>query len=181
MSKENAGSAPALSIQKFNKALHDRSAFSCGTESIDNFLKYTLSGEVKSGMVVAWVATKGDESAVLGFYTLGAMSISAEIGLKDWRRTSVPEIPVIFIRALGVHEDVQGMGYGKALVSDAIKRCINLSEQMGAFAIVLDVIEDDQFERRWKFYSDIGFQPLNDPNNKNRVYISLTKAGKIAP
>ena len=53
MSKENSGNMPTLNIQKFNKALHDRSAFSCGTESIDNFLKYTLSGEIKSGMVVA--------------------------------------------------------------------------------------------------------------------------------
>ena len=140
MSKENAGDRPTLNIQRFNKALHDRSVFSCGTESIDNFLKYTLSGEIKSGMVVAWVATKGSEPDVLGFYTLGALSISAEIGLKEWRRSSVPEIPVIFIRALGVHEEIQGMGIGKALIADAIERCIRISEQMGAFAIVLDVI-----------------------------------------
>ena len=83
MSKENAGNGPTLNIQKFNKALHDRSVFSCGTESIDNFLKYTLSGEIKSGMVVAWVATKDSKPDVLGFYTLGALSISAEIGLKE--------------------------------------------------------------------------------------------------
>lgn len=130
-------------------------------------------------MVVAWVVTKNSEPDVLGFYTFGALSISAEIGLKEWRRSSVPEIPVIFIRALGVHEDIQGMGIGKALIADAIKRCIRISEQMGAFAIVLDVIDDDQFERRWKFYSDIGFKCLDDPTNKNRVYFSLTKAGKI--
>ena len=129
-------------------------------------------------MVVAWVATKGSEPEVLGFYTLGALSISVEIGLKEWQRSSVPEIPVIFIRALGVHEEIQGMGIGKALIADAIERCIRISEQIGAFAIVLDVIDDDKFERRWKFHSDIGFKCLDDPKNKNRVYISLIKAGK---
>ena len=77
-----------------------------GTESFDNFLKHALPGEFKSGMVVAWVATKGSEPEVLGFYTLGALSISVEIGLKEWQRSSVPEIPVIFIRALGVHEEI---------------------------------------------------------------------------
>lgn len=69
------------------------------------------------GMVAAWVATKGDDREIFGFYTLGASSISSRDGMKEWQRTSTPEIPVIFIRALGVRQDSHGVGIGKALIA----------------------------------------------------------------
>ena len=77
MSAEAAADTPALTIAKFEKALHDRSAFSCGFAPIDNFLKSSLSDQIKAGMVAAWIATDGDDPAVLGFYTLGAMAVRA--------------------------------------------------------------------------------------------------------
>ena len=40
-------------------------------------------------------------------------------------------------------------------------------------AIVLDVLEDDHFDRRWKFYADLGFKSLGDPDNPHRVYITI--------
>ena len=80
MPAETGAKLPALTIAKFDKALHDRSAFSCGFAPIDNFLKSSLSDQVKDGMVTAWIATADGDSAVLGFYTLGAMAVRAEVG-----------------------------------------------------------------------------------------------------
>ena len=53
MPAETGATLPALTIAKFDKALHDRSAFSCGFAPIDNFLKSSLSDQVKDGMVTA--------------------------------------------------------------------------------------------------------------------------------
>ena len=164
---------PALTIAKFDKALHDRSAFSCGFAPIDNFLKSSLSDQIKAGMVTAWIATADNDPAVLGFYTLGAMAIRANLGPKKWQRAGVPDIPVIYIRAVAVREDSQGMGLGTALVIDALKRCLEIADQMGAAAIALDVLQDDHFDRRWKFYAELGFQPLGDPDNPYRVFIPM--------
>lgn len=75
MPTEEGADLPALTIAKFDKALHDRSAFSCGFAPIDNFLKSSLSDQVKDGMVTAWIATADGDSAVLGFYMLGAMAV----------------------------------------------------------------------------------------------------------
>ena len=163
----------SLTIAKFDKALHDRSAFSCGFAPIDNFLKSSLSDQVRDGMVTAWLATTDRDRAVLGFYTLGAMAVRPNLGPKAWQRARVLDVPVIYIRAVAVLEAMQGKGLGTALVIDAIRRCAAIAEQMGAAAIVLDVLQDDHFERRWKFYADLGFQPLQDPDNPNRVYISM--------
>ena len=173
MPAEAAADTPALTIAKFDKALHDRSAFSCGFAPIDNFLKSSLSDQIKAGMVTAWIATAGDDPAVLGFYTLGAMAVRAELSPKKWQRAGIPDIPVIYIRAVAVDENAQGMGLGTALVIDAMKRCLEIADQIGATAIVLDVLQDDHFERRWKFYGELGFQPLHDPNNLHRVFMPM--------
>jgi GNAT superfamily N-acetyltransferase len=173
MPAETAADPPALTIAKFDKALHDRSAFSCGFGPIDNFLKSSLSDQIKAGMVAAWIATSGDDPDVLGFYTLGAMAVRANLGPKKWQRTGVPDIPVIYIRAVAVREDMQGKGFGTALVVNAMRRCLRIAEEMGAAAIVLDVLKDDRFERRWRFYEQLGFRPLGDPDNAVRVFIPM--------
>jgi GNAT superfamily N-acetyltransferase len=170
---DSAAGTAALSIAKFNKALHDRSAFSCGFTPIDNFLKSSLSDQIKGGLVTAWVATSGDDPAVLGFYTLGAMAVRAHFGPSKWQRSGVPDIPVIYIRAVAVRKDMQGRGLGTALLLDAMKRSLVITEQMGAAAIVLDVLEDQHFEQRWKFYIDLGFKPLRDSDNPRRVFIPM--------
>ena len=174
MPAETTADTPALTIAKFDKALHDRSAFSCGFAPIDNFLKSSLSGQIKAGMVTAWVATSGDDPAILGFYTLGAMAVRANRGPSKWQRAGVPDIPVIYIRAVAVHEDMQSKGLGTGLLVDAMKRCIEIADQMGAAAIVLDVLEDEHFDRRWRFYAELGFQPLGDPDNSHRVFIPMS-------
>lgn len=168
------GDAPApLKISKFNKEHHDRSQFTCGFKPIDNFLKKSLSDHVRSGMVAAYIATEERSKLVLGFYTLGALSVRADIGPKAWDRARIPDIPVIYIRAVAVHQTWQGRGLGTALVVDALKRCCEIADQMGAAAVVLDVLRDAHFDRRLAFYKNLGFAPLEDPGNPDRVFISL--------
>ena len=173
MPADKSAGEPALTIAKFDKSLHKRSGFSCGFGPIDNFLKSSLSDQVKEGMVTAWIATADGDPAVLGFYTLGAMAVRPAFGPKNWQRARVPDVPVIYVRAVAVHKDRQGNGLGTALVIDAMKRCLGISEQMGAAAIVLDVLDGEHFDRRWKFYADLGFQPLSDPDNPLRVFIPM--------
>lgn len=173
MATDPEAGLPALTISKFDKALHDRSAFSCGFAPINNFLKSSLSDQVKDGMVSAWIAAAEGDSAVLGFYTLGAMAVRAEFGPKKWQRARVPDVPVIYIRAVAVREDMQGKRLGTALIIDAMERCLSIADQMGVAAIVLDVLDGNDFGRRWKFYADLGFRPLNDPDNPSRVYIPM--------
>ena len=101
------------------------------------------------------------------------MAVRADLGPKPWHRARVPDVPVIYIKAVAVRQDQQGRGLGTALLVDAMRRYLGLSDQLGAAAIVLDVLKDDAFERHWKFYEGLGFRSLNDPDNPNRVYISM--------
>lgn len=173
MPSDSPAETAALSIARFEKALHDRSAFFCGFTPIDNFLKSSLSDQFKGGLVTAWVATSEGDPAVLGFYTLSAMAVRAIDGPTKWQRSGVPDIPVIYIRAVAVRKDIQGKGLGTALLLDAMKRSLAITEQLGAAAITLDVLEDQHFEQRWKFCIDLGFRPLGDPDNPRRVFMPM--------
>ena len=175
MQAESAAEVPALTIARLDKTKHDRSEFSCGFAPIDNFLKLSLSEHVKPGLVTAWVATEGDDPSVLDFYPLEAM---ADLSPNAWKRSGVPDIPVVYIRAVTVHEARQGAKLWQALLIDAMRRCVRISEEMGAAAITFDVLEDENFERRWAFYECLGFVSLGDPENPKRVYITMADVRK---
>lgn len=173
MPTDGVAGRPALIIARFDKTLHNRDGFSCGLGPIDNFLKSSLSDHVRNGFVSAWMATAGGDRAVLGFYTLGALAVRADLGPTKWRRAGVPDIPVIYVRVVAVRTDMQGRGLGTALVVDAMKRCLGIADQMGAAAIVLDVLEDENVDRRRAFYGELGFRSLGDPDNPHRVFIPM--------
>ena len=54
-----------------------------------------------------------------------------------------------------------------------MRRCVDISRRMGAAAIVLDVMRDADVDRRLRFYEDLGFRRLGDPENLDRVYGSI--------
>jgi hypothetical protein len=68
---------------------------------------------------------------------------------------------------------MQGKHLGTALIIDAMKRCLGIADQMGAAAIVLDVLDGSDFDRRWTFYADLGFAPLGGPDNPRRVFMPM--------
>jgi GNAT superfamily N-acetyltransferase len=173
MPASSAADAPALTIARFDKALHDRSGFSCGFTSIDNFLNSSLSDQIRAGMVVAYVATAGDDPAVLGFHTLGAMAVRADLGPGAWQRAGVPDVPVIYLRADAVRQDMQRRGLGTALMVDAMRRCRDIADRIGAAAIILDVLRDAHVGRRRTFSADLGFRTLADPENAERMFIPM--------
>ncbi|MBD0866066.1 MAG: GNAT family N-acetyltransferase [Rhodobacteraceae bacterium] len=168
-----------MKIEKFDNARHNRSAFYCGIDPIDNFLKSSLSDQIKVGNVVAKVATADGGRDVLGFYTLGAMAVTAGPGPKRWQSTGVPYIPVIYIRAVAVHKNMQGKGYGTALMVDAMRCSLKVADQIGVAAIVLDVLRDDHFAQRRCFYEWPGFRPLKDPDNPERVHIPMADLREV--
>lgn len=174
MPTDRAALEPPLTIAPFDKARHARQAFSCGHAPIDSFLRSSLSDQIRAGLVVAYMATAGTDPAVLGFHTLGALAVRADLGPKAWQRARVPDIPVIYIRAIAVRTNRQGQGFGTALVVDAMRRCTGIAARMGAAAIVLDVLEDDHSERRHAFYAHLGFRALNDPDIPHRVFIPMS-------
>lgn len=160
-------------IRKFDKALHDRSAFSCGVDQIDNWLKNSISDQIKYNRLVVWCATD-QERRLCGFYALNAHSVRPEAASALARRKERNPIPVIYLPAIAVASDLQGQSVGTALMGHAIRQGVDISEKAGTAALVLDVLEDDNFDRRKAFYEQIGFTLLGD--DPKRFYLPMNTA-----
>ena len=64
----------ALTIEPLGKR-HDRKFFSCGLPELDCYLARQAGQDVRRRIARAFVCTAGETDAVLGFYTLSALSI----------------------------------------------------------------------------------------------------------
>src|SRR6516165_5348756 len=106
-------------IKKLTRA-HNREAFDCGEETLNDFLRTKARKWAESGMGVTRVALPThDDPTIVGYYTLAASSLdrSALPGLKSGPR----QIPVILLGRLAVDVKYQGQGIGDRLLLHALR------------------------------------------------------------
>lgn len=172
-------------IEQFKKALHDRSAFSCGVDPIDNWVKNSITEETKSDRVRLWCGTD-PSGALFGVYALNPHSIAVEdAGQLSTKREaqalergrSAKPVPVLYLTCLAIDQRFQKMGLGEALMGHAIQKAVKLSEEIPVSAIVLDVYDDDNFGRRLEFYQRLGFHSF-DEDKPARMYLPIVDARK---
>lgn len=167
--------APAWRIQAFDPDLHDRTAFSCGLERIDNFLKITARKHQDGDFTRIFVATRGNDVPVIGYYALNAHSLAGpELPDALSKRGPRHSIPAAYLSMIGVDKREQGHGLGVILLSDALKRIMKTADAIGLKAVVLDVVDDDGPEacqRRLAFYRRMGFRSF--PSRESRMFLTL--------
>ena len=72
---------------------HDRKAFSCGLPELDRYLSRQAGQDVRRRIARVFVCTAADGDAVLGFYTLSALSIEMN-ALPEELSRKLPRHPV---------------------------------------------------------------------------------------
>lgn len=162
-------------IEPFDPDKHDRTAFSCGVEQVDNFFKRTANKLAKADNARVYVMTAPD-GAIIGFYALNAHAIDYQDLPKKYARTRPAHgsIPAAFLSMIGVDQRYSGQGFGGDLLVDALLRVAQAAEHVGIAVVVLDVLDDgnpELIERRIKLYAGYGFQPL--PSNPLRMYLPV--------
>jgi GNAT superfamily N-acetyltransferase len=140
---------------------HDKSSFSCGKEMLDNYFWKQAKQDVKRKLAACFVSIDQDSNKIKGYYTLSSNSILNEL-IPDFFKKNLPnsysDIPTILLGRLAIVKDFQGKGFGAMLLMDALKRCFEISGSVGAFAIIVDPL-DDAAEQ---FYAKYGFVKLPD-------------------
>lgn len=151
-------------IEPFDPERHDRAAFACGVEAVDNFLKKTANKLARADNLRLYAMTD-PSGALIGFYALNAHAIDyAELPPRYARtRPGHGSIPAAYISMIGVDARHQGHGYGGDLLVDALTRIVHASDSIGIAVVILDVLDDgdaEQVARRKLLYESYGFQPL---------------------
>ena len=147
---------------------HDRAAFSCGLPELDRYLARQAGQDVRRRIARVFVCTAGDVDAVLGFYTLSALSIDLA-SLPDALSRRLPRhpVPCALIGRLAVDRSVHGHGIGRMLLADAVKRTVAAGEAVAMHALIVDAANEDAI----RFYERFGFSPLTD--NPMRLFLPL--------
>lgn len=148
----------SLRIEPLNRR-HDRTAFTCGDETVDQFLrqKAMQDQDLDLGRTCVLVDGGADSLKILGYHTLAIQQIPQD-EIPDKRPKIKRGIPVILIGQLGVDLTCQGEGYGELLLEDAQARVLEISKIVGVRSIVLDA----RNERLVTWYSSHGFLRLDD-------------------
>lgn len=162
-------------IEPFDPARHDRTAFSCGVEQVDNFFKKTANKLAKADNVRLFVMTEPDGD-VIGFYALNAHAVDyADLPPQYGRaRPGHGQIPAAYISMIGVDARFAGQGFGGDLLVDGLSRIARAADAIGIAVVMLDVLDCGQPElvaRRMKLYSGYGFAPL--PSQPLRLFLPI--------
>ena len=150
-------------------AQHNRAAFSCGVEPFDRCLRQQAGQEQRRNVAVPYVRVDTGTGALAGYYTLSAFTI-APASLPPATSRKLPRYaayPAILIGRLALDLRYQGQGLGRILLVDALGRCLDLSAEIGAIAVVVDAKD----ETALAFYEHLRFLRLLD--NDGRLYIPM--------
>lgn len=163
-------------IEPLDPSKHDRAAFSCGIDQVDNFFKRTANKLSQAGNLRVHVLTEPNGS-IIGFYALNAHSIDY-VDLPEKFRRDRPghgKIPAAYISMIGVDSRYQGQGFGGDLLVDCLSRIASAAQTIGIRVVLLDVLNcgrEDQVKRRAQLYSSYGFVSL--PGHVHRMFLPLS-------
>jgi len=129
---------------------HDLTGFSCGRPSLDDWLKQrALKSEGRS----ARTYVVAEEGKVVAFYCFAAGAVTHASAPKSLQRNMPDPLPVILLGRLAVDLTQQGRRIGRAMLVDALKRALQVSQQIGARAVMVHAID----EAAARFYQAAGF------------------------
>ena len=138
---------------------HEREQFRCGKPPLDHFLHALVSQYEKRKLGRTYVAVRPGENRVYGYYTLASGAVPFQsLPAKAAKKLPQHPAPVALLARLAVDVTMQGSGLGKHLLLDALKRCLDLSGQLGIHAVEVDAID----LAAKAFYEKFGFISLLD-------------------
>lgn len=126
-------------------ANHQVGGFDSGKPSLDDWLKRrALKNQSESASRTYVVAS--DDGDVHAYYALAAGSVIAAEATGAVRRNMSSPIPVVILARLAVDRRLQGKGFGKALLRDALLKTIQPADTIGVRALSIHTLDEDAAE-----------------------------------
>ena len=172
---------PALRIELFDPARHDRADFDCGVGRLNNYLKLSARKQQKDDMTRVHVVVEDGRARILGYHAinLGMMNVE-ELKRRPRGAPDHGEIPVLFLGQVAVDRIAQGSGLGGILMHHVFEKACMVSDMAGCHAIILDVMRDggeEAFMRRKAWYEGFGFATFT--SNSARMFLVMKQVRAI--
>lgn len=160
---------------------HDRGAFDCGDEALNQFLNRHARQSHEKGGAKTYLAVSENNEKVLGYYSLSPASIAYERAPEVIKRgLARHDVPVFRLGRLAIDLSVQSQGLGGQLLLAAGRRCLLVAAQVGGVALLIDA----KNERVAEWYANYGAVPLLDAHLSlllpfKTIHVALVTAGKL--
>lgn len=160
---------------------HDRGAFDCGDEALNQFLNRHARQSHEKGGAKTYLAVSENNEKVLGYYSLSPASIVYERAPEVIKRgLARHDVPVFRLGRLAIDLSVQSQGLGGQLLLAAGRRCLLVAAQVGGVALLIDA----KNERVAEWYANYGAVPLLDAHLSlllpfKTIHVALVTAGKL--
>jgi GNAT superfamily N-acetyltransferase len=136
---------------------HDRASFESGVEPLDRYFRVQAGQDARKNMAAPFVLVLPG-GVIAGYYTLS----STAVNVGEWppqimrKLPRYPLVPATLLGRLAVDRRLQGRGYGRYLLADALFRAVR--SEIASFAVIVDA--KDENARR--FYERESFLPFPD-------------------
>jgi len=144
---------------------HDRRSFTCGSQSLDQYLREQVTQDARRRVATCFVAL-GPDGDIAGYYTLAPTAIALD-ALPPERARKLPRYPVVpalLLGRLAIASSHQGKRLGAAMLADAISRATRA--EISGYAMVVDAKD----ETAARFYEYLEFMRLpGDPLRLIRI------------
>ena len=139
---------------------HDRTAFDCGDDTLNEYLRRYARQNHEAGGAKTFVAASSSEpTRVLGYYTIGPGAIEfVRVPADLTRRLGRHDVPVFRLGRLAVDRAAQGRGLGGDLLLAAGERALAVAAEVGGVALAIDAKSAEA--ARW--YTRFGAKTLLD-------------------
>ncbi|KOE80219.1 acetyltransferase (plasmid) [Vibrio alginolyticus] len=160
---------------------HDRGAFDCGNEVLNQFLYRHARQSHEKGGAKTYLAISDHDDTILGYYCLSPASIAYDRAPEVIKRgLARHDVPVFRLGRLAVDSSVQGLGLGGQLLLAAGRRSLLVAAQAGGVALLIDA--KNEHVAQW--YANYGAIPLLDVPLSlllpfKTIHTALTAAGKL--
>ena len=174
---EGCSVPPKVSNQEFRverlSDTHDRSAFSCGNDAIDRYLREQAGQDQRRRISTSFVLIDVANGAVAGFYSLAASAVEpSSLPEETSKRLLRRPLPVTLLGRLAVDLGYSGQRLGSRLLADALIRAAVASSNVGSMSVIVGAKDDAVRE----FYERHGFQPFAD--DPLRLFIPMADVAR---
>jgi GNAT superfamily N-acetyltransferase len=122
-------------------ARHLIDGFDCGVSSLNVWLEHRALPNQLAGATRAFVVETA-EGRVAGYYALAAGAVSRSAATPKVRKNIPDPVPVLVLARLAVDRGMQGRQLGGALLQDAVKRAVSVSQNTGVRALLMHALDD---------------------------------------
>jgi GNAT superfamily N-acetyltransferase len=146
----------AITIELLDSKKHNRSVFSCGDDSLDNYIRKQASQDLKKKVATVFVAIDSPNTDIIAYYTLSAYAVDITHLDKTFAKgiPRYPLLPATLLGRLAVDRTCQGQGVGEFVLLDALKRALDATVQVASLAVVVEAVHENAVS----FYQKYGFQ-----------------------